>query len=119
MAPTAPHILPAEEQDKWKKTYAAAREEAQKDFPEDESAQHQAALKEANRMLRAPKITSAEQAEKLPAHLFVKREVVGDELRILTIDAKKYRFKVSVKKGKGKDAENPPSGDDKNPPPPA
>jgi hypothetical protein len=95
--PAPPSFLPEKEQAAWKKKYEEGFKQAQVDEPEDEAAQHRAALKEANRMLRVPEIESAAHVKSLPKHLFIKNEEKDGVLKVVTIDGKKYSFDVKVK----------------------
>jgi hypothetical protein len=92
--PEAPQCLPKKERAEWAELYAKAFRQAQRNFPEDEAAQRQAALREANRMLQVPEPKSHEEALALPAHQVLLSEVVDGELRIVTTDAKRYKFPV-------------------------
>jgi hypothetical protein len=107
--PNAPSFLPPAKQAEWKKKYEEAFKQAQKDEPEDVSAQHRAAQREANRMLRVPEITSAEQAQGMDAHLFIKREEKDGVLKVVTIDGNKYSFKVAKAAAKPTPAQTPPA----------
>lgn len=88
--PAAPALLPVDLQSEWRKRYSAAYQEAAGDPSVDESSRKQAAHREANRLLRTPQITSYEQAMRLPAWQFIRRDEVGGQLKVVTIDGKKY-----------------------------
>lgn len=92
--PEAPAILPAKWQAQWKKTYAEAFQAAQADEPDDAPRQRQMARREANRMLRTPKLTSYEEAAALEDWQVVFRGEVDGVLKVVTCDGKKYRFPV-------------------------
>jgi len=92
--PEVPSVLPPAEQKKWVETYKAAFEEAQNDDPGDVVKQRQSALREANRLLRVEKITSADQAKALPKWKLVQCEEKDGVLKVVTIDGKKYSFGV-------------------------
>jgi hypothetical protein len=99
--PEAPAILPAKLQAQWKKNYAEALEAARADEPDDLSRQRLLARREANRMLRVPKLTSYEQAMQLEDWQVVFRGEAGGELKVVTCDGKKYRFAVPERKAEG------------------
>lgn len=99
--PEAPTFLPKARQAEWKKKYEEGHKQAQQDEPDDPPAHHRGGLREANRMLRTSEITSAEQAQSMPEHLFLKRDVEKGVLKVVTIDGKKYSFPV------GKSAASP------------
>jgi hypothetical protein len=92
--PDAPSVLPPGLQAKWKDTYAKAHAEAVNDFPDDTIQQRQTALREANRMIRAPKLESFEDAKKLAKYLVHASEEKDGVLKLVTIDGKKYKFPV-------------------------
>jgi hypothetical protein len=92
----APKFLPVEEKKKWQGVYDGALKQAKVNIPENESAQHTAALKEANKTLAVPAPTSAAEIDKLPAWQVLKkgtRIIDGEEhLTAITIDGRKYAF---------------------------
>jgi hypothetical protein len=96
--PAAPAVLPEDLRKKYASTYTAAFKEAKAD---DENASdgdcHQAARKEANRLLRVAEPTTHAEATKLPKwHVHHSKEEDG-VLKIVTIDGKKYKFDVPKK----------------------
>jgi hypothetical protein len=93
-APEAPAILPDKVKKQWAKAYVDAFRQAQEDSPNDLTTQIQTALREANRTLRVPKLESYEDAMELPEWKVIKRQAVGTELKVVTIDGKKYTFPV-------------------------
>ncbi len=95
--PEAPAILPARMQAQWKKTYAEALDQAKADEPDDPQRQRMLARREANRMLRTPKLTSYEQAKSLEDWQVVFRGEADGVLKVVTFDGKKYRFPVPAK----------------------
>lgn len=98
--PAPPALLPKKLQEKWTKDYIDAFKQAQNDFPGDTPAQKQAALREAHRPLRVPKLESYADAMKLEPWQFIKRaEQPSTEpgntatvLYVLTIDGAAYEF---------------------------
>jgi len=94
--PAAPAILPADLQNEWKKKYAAALEEAKADEPEDPQRQRLLARREANRMLRTPKCTSAADVKRLADWQVIFRGERDGALKVVTIDGKKYSFPVAA-----------------------
>jgi len=96
--PEAPKHLPASVKAEWRRAYAAAMKKAQADYPEQKTIQTQFALREANRLLQVPEPKSYKDADALPNHHVVRREVVkvddkgNHELRLVTSDGKKYKF---------------------------
>lgn len=93
-------VLPEAVQAKWRKAYADAFEQAQIDHEGDVSMQRAVATREANKVLRVPKISSFDDAMALDDHHVVKREESKDKktLLVVTSDAKKYRFPIPEKK---------------------
>jgi hypothetical protein len=92
--PKAPAILPASLQKKWTETFTAALKQAQGDHPDDVPAQTASALREANRMLRVPEPESYEDAKRLAEwQVLLRRESEG-QLKITTIDGRKYAFEI-------------------------
>ncbi len=96
--PAAPAELPAGLHKKWAATYLTAFQQVKAD---DENANdgdcHQAARREANRMLRVEAPTSHKEAMALPDWHCHLREEVDGVLKVVTIDGKKYRFDVPSK----------------------
>jgi hypothetical protein len=118
--PDAPGLLPAGLQKKWRAAYAAAFKEAQNDFPEDAIQQRQTALREANRLLRVTPPTDYKSAMDLPDYLIhssvdrdgkaVSSRQIDEkkgELKLVTIDGKKYRFPAPASAVKAAAAEPP------------
>jgi hypothetical protein len=97
--PDAPAGLPASVEKKWKQTYEAAFKEAQEESPDDLTTQRQLALREANRLLKTPELTSYSQAKDLEDWHFVLRapSADGTTLRVVTRHGKKYTFPIPAK----------------------
>jgi hypothetical protein len=110
--PAAPAGLPKAVEKKWKETYAAAFKEAQDESPDDLTQQRQLALRDANRILKTPEITSYKQAMEIEDWHFVMREpsANGDTLRVVTRHGKKYNLAIPAKAQKPADDKK---GDDK------
>ncbi len=93
--PAAPSALPAGLQKKWAATYNSAFLQCKAD---DENASdgdcHQAARREANRLLKVEAPTSHKEAMALPDWHCHHREEKDGVLRVVTIDGKKYSFDV-------------------------
>src|SRR4051794_1146436 len=89
--PAAPAGLPKAVEKKWKETYAAAFKEAQDESPDDLTQQRQSALRDANRILKTPEITSYSQAMDIEDWHFALREPSNDgkTLRVVTRHGKK------------------------------
>lgn len=96
--PEAPSILPAKLQAEWRKTYADALEAARADEPDDPARQRLLARREANRILRTPKLTSYESAMQLEDWQVLFRGEVDGVLKVVTCDGKKYRFPVPARR---------------------
>lgn len=100
--PDAPKYLDAKTKKKWQDAYLKAFEQAQRDYPENESAQRTAATKEANKLLSVPAPESAEEIEALESHQVIlreKRSIDGvDHMVCVTADGQKYRHPVKAKK---------------------
>lgn len=95
--PAAPEILPENLQAQWKKTYAEALEQAKADEPEDPQRQRLLARREANRMLRTPKCSSAADLNRLADWQVIFRGERDGQLKAVTIDGKKYSFPVAAR----------------------
>jgi hypothetical protein len=110
--PAAPAGLPKAVEKKWKETYAAAFKEAQDEAPDDLTQQRQSALRDANRILKTPEITSYSQAMDIEEWHFVLREPSADGkmLRVVTRHGKKYNLAIPAKAQKPADDK---SADDK------
>lgn len=95
---TAPAYLPESQKKAWEGKYDKAFEQAKTDHPDNESAQHTAAHKEANKMLAVTAPTSAEDIDKLQDWQVLQRGVRtinGVEHRVCTtIDGRKYAHPV-------------------------
>jgi hypothetical protein len=106
--PTAPGNLPPAMEKKWKEAYVAAFKEAQNDWQDDEQMQKQVALREANRVVKTPEITSYGHAKGLEDWHFVLREPSADgkTLRVVTRHGKKYTFDIPAKEQKKADDAN-------------
>jgi hypothetical protein len=90
--PAAPALLPPGLQKKWAEDYARAYAEAQGDQSMDESGRKQAALREANRILRVAAPASYAEAKRLADWQVIRRFEEGGVLKGVTIDGKKFRF---------------------------
>jgi hypothetical protein len=103
--PAAPAGLPAALEKKWKQTYESAFKEAQEESPDDLTTQRQLALREANRLLKTPELTSYNQTMDLEDHHFVLREPSkdGKTLRVVTRHGRKYTFPIPAKAQKAAD----------------
>ncbi|HEV7521992.1 MAG TPA: hypothetical protein VGP89_12915 [Candidatus Angelobacter sp.] len=97
--PAAPAGLPASVEKKWKQTYETAFKEAQEESPDDVTTQRQLALREANRLLKTPELTSYSQTMDIDDFHFVLREPSkdGKTLRVVTRHGKKYTFPIPAK----------------------
>lgn len=93
--PKAPEILPANLQEAWRKAYASAFQQAKADEPDDPARQRQLALREANRMLRTPNVSNAAEAAKLADWQVIYRGERDGQLKVVTMDGKKYSFPVA------------------------
>ncbi len=102
--PAPPEILPAPLQAQWRKTYAEALEQAKADEPDDPARQKMLARREANRLLRTPKLTSYEDAAGLKDWQVISRVEADGVLKGVTFDGKKFRFPVPAKRAGGKPA---------------
>lgn len=91
-APAAPKVLPPELQKKWTDTHNSAFAEAQETHPNDTPAQHAAAHREANRMLRVPEPKSASDIKALASWQVVHRGEREGNVFCVTIDGKKFSF---------------------------
>lgn len=114
VVPEPPGYLPDELKKKWSAAYAAAHAAASEE--QDAIGRHQAALKEANKVLRIVPPRSYDEAMNLKDHEVAHRKVgrhdyasnslVDDGvLRVVTADGKKYQFPVP----KGKQATATPA----------
>jgi hypothetical protein len=111
--PSAPAGLPQDVREKWEAAYADAFRKSQPkgDYSDMEiSRQHTEAhharrkadaIREANRILHTPELTSYAQAMSLEAWHFVLREPSGDgkTLRVVTRHGKKYYFPIPDSRG--------------------
>jgi hypothetical protein len=97
--PDAPAGLPAAVEKKWKQTYESAFKEAQEESPDDLTTQRQLALREANRLLKTPELTSYSQAMDIEDFHFLLREPSkdGKTLRVVTRHGKKYNLPIPAK----------------------
>ena len=97
--PAAPANLPQAVEEKWKAAYEAAFAEAQNDWPDDPPTQKQQALREANRVVKTPELTSYSQTMGLEDWHFALREPSkdGKTLRVVTRHGKKYTFPIPPK----------------------
>jgi hypothetical protein len=107
--PAAPAGLPKAVEKKWKETYAAAFKEAQDESPDDLTQQRQLALRDANRILKTPEITSYKQAMEIEDWHFVLREPSANRetLRVVTRHGKKYTFAIPKKEQKPAEDKKP------------
>lgn len=112
--PDAPAGLPAAVEKKWKQAYETAFKEAQEESPDDLTTQRQLALREANRLLKTPELTSYSQTMDIEDHHFALREPSkdGKTLRVVTRHGKKYTFPIPAKAQKPAD-EKKQDGDGK------
>lgn len=102
-----PHgLLPEALKKKWKAAYSGAYQEVSGDNSIDESHRVQAALKEANRVLRVPQPEGYDDAMALEDWQLMSRIEAAGEVRGVTIDGKKFRFKAPAKS-------DPPAGKSK------
>lgn len=92
--PAAPEILPDALKEKFAQAYVSAYKKAAQDGSQSDADRKQSAMREANRILEVEEPTSAEEAEKLPKWQVLRREVVGGQLKVVTIDGKKFSFPV-------------------------
>ena len=107
--PAAPANLPEAVEKKWKEAYAAAFKEAQNDWPDDVPTQKQQSLREANRVVKTPELTSYSHAASLEEWHFVLRAASADgkTLRVVTRHGKKYTFPIPAKQQKSVDDKKP------------
>jgi hypothetical protein len=95
-APEAP-ILPGfsdEKRAEWQQSWIDAFSQAQVDHPGDETTQRAVATREANRILRVKEPKTYDDAMKLKDWQIVKRVEEGGNLKVVTIDGKKYVFSL-------------------------
>ena len=99
--------LPESKKQEWRDDYARAFKQAQVDHPEDPLEQRATAVREANRIFRVGEVASYEQAMALPdwqVHIngdgTRARFKRGDELKLVTIDGKKFSFPIPRKASK-------------------
>lgn len=93
--PQAPPGLPESIKARWAKAYVDAHEQAQVDHPEDSSAQQQYAVKEANKVVRVPRVVSLKDLQALEPWHFVKEPFERNgKIVAVTIDGKKFSFDV-------------------------
>jgi len=125
--PVFPAHFPEDKKEAWHKSFNEALEQAKVDNPEG-AFQHQAARREANRLLRVPVPKSYADAMKLEKWQILKRETVsaeklaseghdvdptaGDHIKVVTIDGKKHVFQVPAGK-RGAAAQEGGDGDGK------
>jgi hypothetical protein len=95
--PDAPAGIPPAVAKKWKEVYSQALIEAANDCPNDAIQQKQAALREANRLLRVPEPKSHADAVALADWHVMHREEKDGHLRVVTIEGKKFKFPVPKK----------------------
>lgn len=103
--PTAPHFegLPENIRARWRETYAKAFKQALIDSPNDVIAQRQAAEREANRIFRVDELLSYKDAMALENWKVLHRREVNGELKIVTIDGRKFSFPVPRNSSKDKE----------------
>jgi len=99
--------LPESKKREWRDSYARAFKQAQIDRPEDPLEQRATATREANRIFRVGEVASYEQAMALPDWQV---HINGDgtrarferngELRLVTIDGRKFAFPIPRKASK-------------------
>jgi hypothetical protein len=92
--PAAPQFpgVPRDFAGRWETAYARAFKQAEVNHPGDETEQRAVAAREANRLFAVDEPENYEQAMSIEEWKCLHREPFGKELRLVTIDGKKYRF---------------------------
>lgn len=97
----APGHLPVAQRKQWEGRYNEALKQAKVNHPDNEAAQHTAALREANKMLHVPAPQTAEDIDKLADWQVTQRgdkSIDGENHRYcVTIDGRKYSFPAKAK----------------------
>ncbi len=93
MAPQFPG-LPESKQREWRELYAKALKQAKIDHPEDGMEQRAVATREANRIFRVDELRNYREAMALESWQVLHLQQMGDQLKVVTIDGKKYSFDV-------------------------
>jgi hypothetical protein len=84
--------LPSAKRREWREAYGAAFKQAAIDSPGDESAQRQAALRDANRIFRVGEPGSLAEARALGEWQLIRRSEQNGTLAGVTIDGAKFTF---------------------------
>ena len=94
--PDAPTLLGFSEKRRaeWKQSWVDAFTQAQVDHPGDETTQRAVATREANRIFRVKEPKTYEEAMRLEDWQIVKRVEEGANLKVVTIDGKKYLLPI-------------------------
>lgn len=82
----------------WKQNWLKAFKQAQIDHPGDEITQRAVATREANRVFRVEEPTGYDDAMALEEWQFLLRAEKGGQLKLVTIDGKKYSFPIPAAK---------------------
>jgi hypothetical protein len=95
-APAAPNLtgFPEKLRERWQDNYAEALRQAQVDHPGDDIQQRAVATREANRVFRVPELKSYRAAMDLEPWQVLHRKEDATQLKVVTIDGKKYSFPV-------------------------
>src|SRR5712691_12684746 len=113
-APAPPQFpgMPKDFAGRWTVAYARALKQAEVNYPGDETEQRAVATREANRLFAVDEPENYEQAMAIESWKVLHREPFGKELKLVTIDGKKYRFPIPApepekksKSGDGKDGD--------------
>jgi len=96
--PAAPYFpgVPRDFAGRWQQAFARAFKQAEVNHPGDETEQRAVATREANRLFAVDEPENYEQAMAIENWKVLHREPFGQELRLVTIDGKKYRFPLPV-----------------------
>jgi hypothetical protein len=94
--PSAPHFagMPRDFAGRWEVAYVKAFKQAEVNYPGDETEQRAVATREANRLLAVDEPENYEQAMAIEDWKVLLRQQFGSQLRVVTIDGKKYSFAI-------------------------
>jgi len=98
--PAAPQFpgMPRDFAARWENAYVRAFKQAEVNHPGDDTEQRAVATREANRLFAVYEPESYEEAMAIESWKVLHRDEFGTELRVVTIDGKKYRFPLPARK---------------------
>src|SRR6266404_924705 len=100
--PAAPYFegMPRDFAGRWRQEYVKALKQAEVNYPGDETEQRAVATREANRLLAVDEPESYEEAMAIEEWKCLHRKPFGNELKLVTINGRKYSFPIPEEKPK-------------------